>query len=461
MSSRKYNPVFSFKMNNTINNIRAVSLTEILDARERRSNLQKRLIEQYGSTVISFTMNIAGPVKNSPLIERAFYHGLSLLISRLDKSKILFEYSLTEAQGCAAFIAVDMPTDTVKSICVDIEESSRLGRLFDMDVIDENGNKLERKNVRACIVCGKPGRECAAGRLHNVATIADITANIITEHFSALDSQKLGSMAVKSLIQEVETTPKPGLVDLRNNGSHKDMDVNTFRKSADSLESYFVECVRIGIKTKNNSHAETFKQLRSIGIEAEKTMYRATGGINTHKGAIYSMGVLLGAIGRSWTPDVPVSKIGTIVAEAALLVQDSTIADFNSANGKTAGERLFIEHGIKGIRGEVASGFPSVINYSLPTYENAISNGLAPNDAGVLSLLKLISTIDDTNIYHRGGADGSCYAKEYASRLFDRELDLTAVEEMDDEFIKRNLSPGGAADLLAITYFLYKIKNFK
>lgn len=447
-------------MKHFVNNTRAVSLAEILEARERRSDLQKKLLASYSTTVISFTMNIAGPIKNTPLIERAFRCGLAKLMSVLGNDKILFEYFLSEPQGCAAFIAVNMAADTVKNICVSIEESSRLGRLFDMDVIDANGNKLERKHPRPCIVCGRIGRECAAGRLHPLEKIVSMTTDIITEHFSVLDPQQIGLMAVESLIEEVETTPKPGLVDLRNNGSHSDMNVNTFRDSAHSLTSYFVECVKIGINTKTSTPAETFNQLRSIGIEAEKTMYRTTRGINTHKGAIYSMGVLLGAIGRTWTLSAPIADISTITKDAALLVKESVPADLKSANGATAGERLFIERGVKGIRGEVESGFLSVTTTSLPAYENALIKGLTPNDAGVYSLLKLISMIDDTNIYHRGGADGATFAKNYASKMLSVEFDIKSIERMDDQFIERRLSPGGAADLLAITYFLHKIKNF-
>ncbi len=441
-----------------MDNIRSVTLAEILDTRERRYELQKRLLSKYRATLISFTMNVAGPIKNTPLIERAFSYGLSELLARLPNDKLIFQYSVSAPQGCEGFIAVDLSAKEVKDICVGIEEASRLGRLFDIDVIDQNGAKLERKHPRACIVCGKPGRECAAGRLHPVEKIAAVTNDIITEHFVHFDARRIGTLAMEALIQEVETTPKPGLVDLRNSGSHTDMDVYTFRKSALALAPYFAECVEIGIKGKALSLSETFKQLRISGIAAENTMYAVTNGINTHKGAIYSMGVLLGAIGRSWTPDIPIKDIETIVTDAAALVRESSTSDFVSAKGATHGERLFLEHGLKGIRGEVASGFPSVMNYSLPTYKSMLKRGLSQNDAGVCALLNLISVVDDTNVYHRGGTDGARFAKSYATHLLEKEFNSKAIEEMDDEFIKRNLSPGGAADLLAITYFLHMLQ---
>ena len=442
-------------------NVREVTLAEILNARERRAALQKKILSEHDGALISFTMNIAGPIKSTPLIERAFQYGLSKLISSLPRNKIIFECSRSEPQGCESMMSVNLNAETIKNICVDIEQSSRLGRLFDMDVIAKNGEKLERKRERACIVCGKVGRECSAGRLHPVEEIVAVTDKIMTEHFAHIDAERIGELAAECLIREVKTTPKPGLVDLRNNGSHTDMDVNSFIKSAVSLKPYFTECIRIGIENKNHTHAETFKHLREAGIRAEKTMYEVTNGINTHKGLIYSLGVLLCALGRHWKAEQPISDRCVVLSEASALVRESAIADLASANGTTAGEKLFLEYGLQGIRGEVASGFSSVKNYSLPIYEKALIAGISQNDAGVHSLISLISAIDDTNLYHRGGAEGARFAKEYAKRLLEDGFDSKAVEQMDDEFIKRNLSPGGSADLLAITYFLHSLEEMQ
>ena len=448
-------------MDKNISNVREVTLTEVLAARDKRCEMQSRILSEYHSTLLSFTMNIAGPVKNTPLIERAFEYGLSELFARLPSEKILFKEVHSDHCGCFAIIALDLAAEKVKSLCVDIEEVSPIGRLFDMDVLTPSGEKLERKNQRSCIVCGKPGRECSAGRLHPVEEIVSVTNNIIRDHFANIDSKQIGALATRSLILEVETTPKPGLVDLRNNGSHSDMDVGTFRKSASALEIYFTECVNIGIHTKKLAHSEAFNILREAGLQAEKTMYTHTDGVNTHKGLIYSLGVLLGAIGRTWTPERPICEEAVIISEVKALVEESVRADLENAGGTTAGERLFLNHGLTGIRGEVASGFSSVFKHSLPVYKSAMGDGLSSNDAGVLALLSLISSIDDTNIYHRGGLDGAVFAKESASRLLAEFTNMQSVEELDDEFIKRRLSPGGAADLLAITYFFDLIEDLR
>lgn len=437
--------------------IKPVTLTDVLLAREKRADLQKKLLAEYNATLISFTMNIAGPIKNTPLIERAFCFGLDEIYASIPKDKILFERTTSDFCGCEAMIAVDIDALAVKEIAVKIEESSRLGRLFDIDVISANGEKLDRRFERGCIVCGKSGRECSAGRVHSADEIVEITIKIMTDHFAKVDADRLSRLACDCLIKEVKTTPKPGLVDLRNSGSHTDMNFNSFIKSAGALVPYFAECVKIGIQGKESSPSLTFDRLREAGLVAEESMYSVTGGVNTHKGAIYSMGVLLGAIGRLWRADDPIKNIDEILAETAELVLESVASDLVLANGATAGERLYISRGLKGIRGEVASGFSSVAQYSLPAYENALLRGFSENNAGVIALLTLISKIEDTTLYNRGGEEGAKFAKEYAERLLAEEFDISKAEKMDDDFIGRNLSSGGAADLLAITYFLHEL----
>ena len=448
-------------MQNKFKEIRSVTLMELLDARERRAELQKKLISEYGVTLVSFTMNIAGPVKNSPLIERAFEYGLEKLHAVLPNDKVLFEKITSDPCGCEAMISVDLPAGEVKQMCVNIEEESRLGRLFDIDVLDVFGKKLDREEERACIVCGKAGRGCAAGRVHSADELVAVTNKIITEHFMELDACRIGKLTSDCLIKEVETTPKPGLVDLSNSGSHADMDADSFKKSAAALTTYFIECVKIGIESREQTSAETFNLLRAAGISAEKTMYKATGGVNTHKGAIYSFGVLLGAVGRLWTAERPIADRAEILHEAGALVGESVKSDLSLATGSTAGERLYLENGLSGIRGEVASGFSSVTKYALPVYESEIKKGASENDAGVLALVSLISVLDDTNMYHRGGKEGAEFAKKYAKDLIEKGFSIADVSKMDEEFIHRNLSSGGAADLLAVTIFLFDIEKYK
>ena len=428
-----------------------VSLLDILNAREARAQRQQQLLAAHRAPLLCFTMNIAGPVKLSPLIQWGFEEGLGLLTQQLPQENILFREVQVLPTGCEAVFAIDLPAGKIKDLCTELEENHPLGRLFDMDVIDTDGVKLERKAQRGCIVCGAPGRFCAASRAHSVKQLQAVTTQLLERHFFPFD---IAAIAVQSLIDEVRTTPKPGLVDCRNNGSHTDMDLQLFEASAQALRPYFEACVRIGQNTAQLPPEETFPLLRTAGMEAEATMLRVTGGVNTHKGAIYTLGLLCGSIGRLGCTDTD-----AILAECQAMVGSSVKADLATATGKTAGERLYLQYGIRGIRGEAADGFPSVKKIGLPHFRQALAEGLSHNDAGVLTLLHLITQVKDTNLYHRGGRDGALWAANAAQQLLSDYPSNALVAQLDDAFIARNLSPGGCADLLAVTYFLHSLTD--
>lgn len=443
---------------------------QILEARDARVQVQNELLSTYHCPLICFTMNIAGPVKYSPLIRRAFHFGINELETRLSDSEILFRKSECKDTGCQAFYVVNASPLFLKKLCTSIEDDSRLGRLFDMDVLDLDGRKLERSlvngNPRNCIVCGAPGRACAARRIHSVTELKEVTYTIMKTHFQEEDALRVSALAVESLLDEVATTPKPGLVDKRNSGSHKDMDFHTFVRSANALAPYFLQCARIGQSTQHLSPGETFLKLRQAGLEAETTMFQATNGVNTHKGAIYTLGLLCGAFGRLWTPETPVCQLTALLSCVSSLASSQVEQDFSELVSRskepsslTAGQRLYLQYGITGIRGEVVSGLPSVSKLALPIYQNGLADGLSSNDAGVIALLHLIVHVTDTTLYHRGGADGAAYAAQAAACLLEMKErpSMQQIKELDDAFIGQNLSPGGCADLLAVTYFLHKL----
>lgn len=436
-----------------------VTLSQMLQAREDRVRLQNCILQTFRCPIVCFTMNIAGPVKNSPLIQRGFREGLRALEQRLPKEVIRTYREDVSVTGCQAIYAVDMDAGELKKLCTAIEDSSPLGRLFDMDVLDVSGSKLQRQSPRGCIVCGAAGRVCAAGRRHSVSHLQAVTAKILREHFAPIDAERIASLATQSLMDEVRTTPKPGLVDRRNSGSHRDMDLSHFIASANALKPYFRECIRIGQDTAAHPPGKSFPLLRQAGIAAEKAMYLATGGVNTHKGIIYTFGLLCGSIGRLWSPESPIAGNAAIAAECAELASAFTDSDFATADDSTAGLRLYRQYGLKGIRGEAAAGFPSVLRVGLPAYQDALSKGLPQNDAGVITLLHLIARVSDTNLYHRGGRKGALWAAEAAQTLLRSTPCPSAAEvkQLDDAFILRNLSPGGCADLLAATYFLHSL----
>lgn len=436
-----------------------VTLMQMLDAREKRVWEQNRLMETYKMPVICFTMNIPGPVKYTSLIARSFRWGLSALDARLPKGKVLHRSVSEEVTGCTAMFAVDMTAGQAKKICVAVEESCPMGRLFDMDVLTADGAKLDREDYgggsRDCIVCGEKGRGCASRRIHSVAELQNASNKLMADHFRLRDAEKIGTLAAKALLDEVCTTPKPGLVDRRNSGSHRDMDIFTFMSSASALTPYLIKCAEIGMETAQKAPEETFSMLRKAGLSAEQTMWEATGGVNTHKGAIFTMGLLSGAAGRLWKPEWDFNA-DKICAEVAAMTGKAMEADLAEATASTAGEKLYAQSGIRGVRGEAAMGLPSVRNVGLPAFREAMAQNPDRNRAGVITLLRLIGTVEDTNLLHRGGAELAAEAAAKCREVLG-DFSMEKAEALDSWFIEKNLSPGGCADLLAAVYFLTSI----
>lgn len=423
--------------------------------------MQRELLAKHGAPLISFTMNIAGPIKTSAEIERAFDDGLYLIERFICRFEVLERIIKKEKCGPVAIFSVRAGAKGLKRLATYTEEEyCPIGRLFDIDVIDTDGTHLSRENERGCLVCGAPGRACAAGRLHPVSQIVEKTNEMLTDYVTKRDSNLASYLARVALELEVNTYPKPGLVDPVSAGSHIDLTVSDFMKSAEMITPFFGNFFKEGARSRGSSGDELFSALRAVGLDVERRMYAETNGKNTHKGAIFSFGIIIGALGRLMRPDGVIPPTEDILKEAARISKKALSDELFAARGATAGERAYIELGIRGVRGEAMDGFPSVQNIALPVYRAAIAEGKSKNDAGVLTLLYLIANVYDTCIYSRGGSSGIEYAMSYARRLIEGgEPTVEQIEEMDREFIKRNLSPGGCADLLAITYFLYELET--
>lgn len=445
-----------------------VTLLEMLDARERRAFRQQALLEQYHSTLICFTMNIAGPIKNNPLILRGFQLGKRLLKERLDAWNIkpVYYEEINQITGNEAFYVLEAEPLTIKKITSQVEDGSGLGRLFDMDVLKADGQKVDREELglppRRCLVCGKPAKECSRSRAHSVAQLQSCTTRILAEAIEEADAKDAARLAVRALLYEVCTTPKPGLVDRANSGSHKDMDIFTFMDSACSLYPYFETCARLGKQTADLPAAHTFLRLRPAGQKAEADMFSATKGVNTHKGAIFSMGILCAALGRLPRDQWKIPE--RLLKECAAMTQGLTASDFAGLTKETAvtvGQKLYLQHQITGIRGQVEAGLPAVQNAGLPVLKEGLARGLSINDAGCAALLALMASATDTNLIARSDLATQQKIVERIKELLSQYPypDKPMLEQLDQEFMEKNLSPGGSADLLAICYFLYFLES--
>ena len=397
----------------------------MLLARDRRASRQAALLSRYGRPVISFTMNIAGPVKDSPLIRYAFRSGLRQL-EALPCAQLCREVIFEPTGPETLLVYETQDARLLKAFCIRLESEGEAGRLFDLDVLDANGEKLSRETGRTCLVCGGPVSVCSRSRAHGLEAITARTRAIL-EAFAA---ETLGEMAENALLAEVHFTPKPGLVDEANNGAHRDMDVPLFERSAHALRPCFEEFVRLGIQGASPA------ALQQAGVRAEQAMFAATGGVNTHKGAIYSGALLLHAAGRLLSGEEE-RGLCELAAQTAAAIPAPT---------GTHGAAVRAQCG--GIRTEAVSGYPTA---------QAVLRQLrqsGPLDALLLSM----SRLDDSTLWHRGGAEGAQLVRSRAADILaapasEREA---RTRRLDAELIERNLSPGGSADLLAMAFFLEK-----
>ncbi len=276
---------------------------------------------------------------------------------------------------------------------------------------------------------------------------------------------KIKKLIEDCMISEVKTYPKPGLVDLYDNGAHTDMDYSTFKRSAKAITPFIYEMFEMGLKN-NISIEEKFLNIRQIGLLAEKDMFLATNNINTHKGMIFSLGIIVCSAGIS-LKDKNKFDIEYILNTVKKMTYDIIESDFikiDRNNPKTNGEKLYVKYNDKGIRGEVQNAFPSIRNYSFNEMKRLKKTYKDENAINLQTLLYLISNVRDTNVLSRGTQEDLIYLMNEAKKLYDKESPFTnegieKIKELNKECIRRNISPGGSADLLAVTIFLVNLER--
>ncbi|MDF0516937.1 triphosphoribosyl-dephospho-CoA synthase MdcB [Bradyrhizobium yuanmingense] len=264
------------------------------------------------------------------------------------------------------------------------------------------------------------------------------------------DVSAIGAVAADCLVKELETWPKPGLVSHVDNGSHDDMDAGTFRLSAAAISPHLQRLADAG------AVGCGMGRLRIIGLEAERAMFAATAGVNTHRGAIFGLGLLCAAAGAKAGGLVdPALSLGDTVAR---LWSDSILDGpvLLHSHGSVARRRFRAG----GARIEAATGFPSVYRIGLPALRRARSVALEDREAArIEACFALIASVEDTNLLHRGGLDGLRFAHEEARRFIacggvSAPGWRARAQTIHESFVTRRLSPGGSADLLAMTLFV-------
>jgi len=267
--------------------------------------------------------------------------------------------------------------------------------------------------------------------------------------------QRIGRLAIRSLYREVALAAKPGLVTPHSRGSHADMDFTTFVRSLQALRDYFPAITACG------RQRPAFQALQALGISAEAAMLQATGGINTHRGAIFNLGLLCAAVGRhqaeGWTMDAEAlcATVRDSWADQILASAGQLPAELPLSHGRVVARR----YGSGGAREEAASGFPAARQCGLPAYRTALNATGDHELAATQAFFALLAELDDTNLLWRGGSEGLAFGQQ-AARAFLAAGGVLADDwqqhaaSIDRAFVDRHLSPGGSADLLGVTLFL-------
>ncbi|MFW3573199.1 triphosphoribosyl-dephospho-CoA synthase CitG [Kosakonia cowanii] len=260
------------------------------------------------------------------------------------------------------------------------------------------------------------------------------------------------ALAARALRQELDLTPKPGLVDRANSGAHRDMDYALFLASIDAITPWFARFEQAGFDHAHRPAAAQLRLIRPMGIACEQAMFAATDGVNTHKGGIFSLGLLSFAAGR-------LRGLGWQLSADALCNEVSAICRglvarelAGRAQAITAGEKQFRDYGLTGARGEAEQGFITVRRAVLPFWQQEQGECRLHN-----ALLRLMAVNRDSNLVSRGGLAGLRYVQDYAQQLLATGWERDDLRQMDQALIARHLSPGGSADLLAVAYVLAMI----
>jgi triphosphoribosyl-dephospho-CoA synthase len=287
-----------------------------------------------------------------------------------------------------------------------------------------------------------------------LSSTARKTAGAISNHHAR--AMHLAGLARQVLIAEAELTPKPGLVDRRGAGAHNDLSLSIMKRSALTIEPYL--CEMAFISSKNHPSQPLRERLAVIGRDAEHAMLKATSGSNSHKGAIWIVGLLISAAAMQDEDKVPASRI------AATAKKIASFEDRATPRLVSHGDVVAKRYGVAGARGEVFRGFPHVVDIGLRMLHSRRASGAQENVARLDALLGIMSRLDDTCLLYRGGEEALVTAKGGAAAVESAGGSGTAfgrqrLQRLDHRLLELRVSPGGSGDLLAATLFLDAVER--
>ena len=437
---------------------RAVALDDILAARDARVARQQAMLAQ-GGMLLSLTLVAPGAVKRSPLLDAIFAAALAAMRPLVDDARARIE--AVDDSGHHALYLLDGEARDWKTRMLALENRAPLSRLWDIDIIDRDGVAISRRDLglppRRCLICDADAKTCARERRHSIAALqADITRRYRLHQ----QAQSIADTMRQALITEATLTPKAGLVDAAHNGGHSDMNLALFLRSADAIAPYLGDCAATGMTFAGHPASPALlAAIRPIGLAAEAAMRAATGGVNTHKGAIFAFGLTAAALGKRLA-EQHAATLADVQADVRALCAE-ILAELHQGDCDSAGKRGYARHGISGARGEAASGFATVSAHALPLYQQELAADGNERRALLAALVALYAANDDSTTLARVGLDGLRAHQHWARTLLADRATLADEARLSDAIAAyarncaaKRLSAGGSADLLALTAWL-------
>ena len=434
---------------------KTVALDAVLAARDARVARQQALLAQ-GGVLLSLTLVAPGAVKRSPLLDAIFTAALNALRPHISDARARLE--AVDDGGHHALYLLNGDAHDWKKRVIALENRSPLARLWDIDIIGGDGTPVSRRDLglppRRCLICDDDAKSCARTRRHN---IGELQADIARRYRLHQQAQAIAATMRDALITEATLTPKAGLVDAAHNGGHADMNLALFLKSADVIAPYLGDCAATGMTFAGTPASPALlAAIRPIGLAAEAAMRAATGGVNTHKGAIFAFGVVAAALGKRLA-EAGRATLADVQADVRAICA-GLLAELHQPGDDSAGKRGYARHGIGGARGEAASGYATVSSHALPAYRQALTADGNSRRALHLALVTLYAVNDDSTTLARVGLDGLRAHQHWARQLLADHATCADEARLSDaiaayarDCASRRLSAGGSADLLALT----------
>ncbi|NEW80953.1 MAG: hypothetical protein GZ094_01090 [Mariniphaga sp.] len=426
----------------------------------------KRQIALKGLPSLSLSLNVPGFPKSNATVKAFFGYCLQEFKYALKANQVnLIETDSIEIVDVAGdfYLVPCYPgrftLKEMKVVCEDFEQNHPLGRFIDADLNDQDGVSFSSGKSKLCFFClERPAIECRREKAHEPEELRSFMFlkmdYYCRQQHEAAMIKKLSSFAQQAILSELSLTPKPGLVDKFSNGSHSDMNYQTFIDSTAAISPWFAELVHEGFSFNDNDLTKALPLIRNIGLRMESAMYEATQNVNTQKGIVFLMGLSLFACGRlfSQTDQFSIEEFRGIIQDICKDLVSKEMTD-SLKMVKSHGEDIFDQHGFGGARAEAESGFATVFDFGLPRLA-----GVAKlNDEVLLqTFFAIAANNNDTNILYRSNAEVSGVFKHLCKNALADFNDQNYSAVID--FCKsENISPGGSADLLAVTIFVWSV----